>query len=278
MNTARVKNSVLVLLSLLLAATLAVGLCAHPEPEGMQRPARTAPAPVPAHPAASHAAGGATLADAAARLELAGAYRPADWGARRDLAAEVLPDAYADAQWHNVSPFSAETGRPQRGWVAKDLFTALDYESNPQAFGGELKYAAHQLSIFPEDGFLNAQIALADGPVVEYQWDAFGNPYTVLNVVFDFPSNHHKYMQLIGRPGTRGGIIIDATGAPELLAQVMTSTYMRIFIPLAGQSKPAELMFYNEPFKGLLEPDERATATAAMEKADRESAQARIVH
>ncbi len=222
------------------------------------------PQSVPIRPA-----GGKTLADASARLELAGAFVRSS----RDLVLDVLPDVYDVSEWHDVSPFSRQTGKAQKGWVAKDMLTAMDYESNPNGFDGGLNNNAHQLSIFPEDGVLNAQINITGGLIVDYQYDAVDSPMVVMNVVFDLPSNHHKYMKMVGMPGSSGGVIISPMNAPELLAQVMTSTYMHIYIPMIGQAEPVELMFYNEPFKALLAPADRAVATVATEKADRDAMQ-----
>lgn len=215
-------------------------------------------------------AGGKTLADAAARLELAGAVGSSS----RDLALDILPDVYDATEWHNVAPVSRMTGKAQNGWVAKDMFTALAYEASPGSYDGGIKDNAHQLSIFPEDGVLNAQMNIVGDAIVDYQYDAVDSPFIVMNVVFDLPSNHHKYMKMVGRPGSQGGIIIDPLNAPELLAQVITSTYMHIYVPVVGRAEPEEMLFYDEPFKALLAPADRAVADAATAKADRDSVQA----
>jgi hypothetical protein len=210
----------------------------------------------------------ATAADEAIKINFVAGFHRGD---------DVDPeDAFKVAMYssgfHTVAPVNPETGQPQHGYFARSITDAFDFVSQPFSDPEKTWKNATELHMYWSGGALHGNFG---NEVHEYRFDQLQEGQisrtVLMNVVFDLPHGGHKYMQAVGYEATDGGVVIDDSVMPLMLANIMTSQYMHIYIPSYDQGGKTELVFWTDSFKDLLGPDDRRQAEAAQAKADAET-------
>lgn len=217
-----------------------------------------AAAPTPAPAAAPDA-----LADAKMKLVFAAGFHRDDDVSQSD----AFDAAMTAAKFHKSAPTDPETGEPQNGYFARSLFDAFDYMSMPYADPNDAWRHSTELNIYSKDGQLHGNFS---GSFHTYRFDDGGEVQPVtMNIAFDLPSGGHKYMKAVGYQATDGGVVIDDSFMPQILAYIMVSKYMHIYVPSFDTSGKTELVYWTDSFKGLLNEKDRQTAELAQARLDK---------
>jgi hypothetical protein len=210
----------------------------------------------------------ASLADKKIKLVFAFGYH------RDDLDQQVaFDDVMLQSAFQKIGPINPQTGEAQNGYYARSLFDGFDYIEQPENEPNSIWKNATELHIYSQNGTLEGNFG---GNFHAWHFETYTEgqiaPMMVMNIVFDLPSGGHKYMKALGYQSTDGGVVIDETAMPEMLAGIMTSQYMHIFVPVDGEAQSkTELVFWTDSFKELLSPDDRKQANASMQKLDHDN-------
>jgi hypothetical protein len=176
--------------------------------------------------------------------------------------------AMKSSAFHSVNPVNPETGEPQHGYFARSIYDAFAFISQPLSDPSQTWKHATELHMYWQDGALHGNFGAQFHTYRFLEGDAQNS--VMMHIVFDLPSGGHKYMQAVGYEATDEGIVIDDNVMPLMLANIMTSQYMHIFIPSYDQpSEKTELVFWTDSFKDLLSAQDRARVEAAQSEADR---------
>lgn len=175
---------------------------------------------------------------------------------------EAFDDAMLSSSFQASEPINPQTGEAQHGYHARSIYDAFAYIDQSMTDPQQIWKRATELHMYWQDGALHGNFG---GEFHAFRFDpyVYGQiaPTLTMNIVFDLPSGGHKYMKAFGYESTDDGVVIDDTCMPEMLAGIMTSQYMHIFVPVAGESSStAELVYWTDSFKDLLSPNDRKQA------------------
>jgi hypothetical protein len=185
----------------------------------------------------------------------------------------AFDDVMLSSSFQQTDPINPQTGQPQHGYYARSIYDAFDFIDRPMADPNDIWQHATELHLYWQDGSLHGNFG---GKFHTFRFDPYVEgqiaPTLVMNIVFDLPSGGHKYMKAIGYQSTDDGVVIDDSQMPEMLAGIMTSQYMHIFVPSDDDaSGTTELVFWTDSFKDLLSPDDHKQAQASMLKLDHDT-------